>query len=145
MAEPAQIDGNLINDARPLAVEQQGAMPLPAGAATLAEQQAQTALLGNIGAGIITTPTHTVLGVTNATQVALIANPLALTRLFINDGALPIYLAKGVAAVANQGIRLNANGGWHSMSQRSGNLYRGAVNAISTAAGPTNLLIEEGV
>ena len=37
MAEPALIDGNLINDARPLAVEQQGAMPLPVGAATLAD------------------------------------------------------------------------------------------------------------
>jgi len=45
MAEPAIIDGNLINNARPVAVEQQGAMPLPVGAATLAEQQVQSALL----------------------------------------------------------------------------------------------------
>ena len=122
MAVRAMIDGTVIDDDHPLAVELQGD-----------------------SAGIITTPTHTFLPVTAASQEALAANANALTRLFINDGALVVYLAKGVAAVVNRGIRLNANGGHHEMSREIGNLYLGAVNAISTAAGPTNLLIEEGV
>ena len=145
MAGTHLLSGSTVTDAEPLAVEQQGVMPLPLGSATLAEQQTQTTLLQNIGAGIITTPTHTFLGVTAATQQALAANANALMRLFINDGALTIYLACGVPAVANRGIRINANGGWYAMAPKLDNMYRGIVNAISTAAGPTNLLINEGV
>jgi len=122
MAGNHVIGGTTVDDAHPLAVEEQGG-----------------------GAGLITTPTHTVLGVTAASQVALAANANRLTALFINDGALPIYLMKGAAAVANQGVRINANGGWHVISRPTGNLYLGEIYAISTAAGPTNLLIEEGV
>jgi len=96
-------------------------------------------------AGIITTPTSAPLAVTAVSQLALAANADRLTALFINDGANTIYLMEGAAAVANQGIRLNANGGSYQMSQPIGNLYRGAVYAIAAVAGPTNLLVKEGV
>lgn len=125
MTQRFVISGSVVDANNPLPVEEQGGGPT--------------------GDGIITTPTHTFFPVTNATQEVLPANAAALTRLFINDGALVIYLAKGVAAAVNRGIRLNPLGGSHYMSPKTNNLYRGSVNAISTAAGPTNLLIEEGV
>ena len=119
------------------------ASALPAGAAT----EATLALIRTAieGAGIITTPTSAPLAVTAVSQLALAANADRLTALFINDGANTIYLMEGAAAVANQGIRLNANGGSYQMSQPIGNLYRGAVYAIAAVAGPTNLLVKEGV
>jgi hypothetical protein len=91
------------------------------------------------------TPTHTVLGVTNANQVALAANASRKYALFINDSANVIYLKLGASAVVNQGIRLNANGGSYEMRSGDGTLYPGAVNAIAPVAGPSNLLITEGV
>jgi hypothetical protein len=50
--------------------------------------------------------------------------------VFVNDGTVPIYLSlNGVAAVASQGIRLNASGGSYEINLQ--NNYIGQVNAIT--------------
>lgn len=95
--------------------------------------------------GGYTTPTHSTLGVTTASQAALAANANRLYALLINDGDTTIYLKLGAAAVANQGIRLNANGGSYEMSRKTGNLYTGAINAIHGGTGTKTLTITEGV
>jgi hypothetical protein len=77
-----------------------------------------------------------------ATSVAaLAANTLRRWALLINDSDTAIYLMVGATAVANQGIRLNANGGAYEMSPNNGNLDTSAINAISTAAGKTLLVV----
>lgn len=53
--------------------------------------------------------------------------------LLVNDSDTEIYVALGVAAVLNQGIRLNSEGGWYEMLEGQ-NLYAGAVYAIASAA-----------
>jgi len=94
--------------------------------------------------GVYTTPTHTQPVIANATTVALAANANRLYALFVNDGTEPIYLKIGVAAVMNQGIRLNAAGGSYEISRRSGNMNVGAFNGICASGGMT-LLVTEGV
>ena len=96
------------------------------------------------GTGAYTTATHTTLGVTAATQAALAANANRLYVLLVNDSDAVIYLKIGAAAVLNQGIRLNANGGSYEMCRKMGNLNLGAVNAI-TAVATKVLLVTEGV
>ena len=61
----------------------------------------------------------------------------------MNDSDSAIYLMIGAAAVANQGIRINANGGAYEMSAANGNLDTRAINAISAIAGKI-LLVTEG-
>lgn len=92
-----------------------------------------------------TTPTHTTLGVTAASQTALAANANRKYALFINDSANNIWLKIGATAVANQGIRLNAVGGSYEMKSSDGSLNTGAVTAISDVAGPSVLTVLEGV
>lgn len=91
------------------------------------------------------TPTHTVASVATSSGVALAANGDRKYALFINDSDTTIYLYLGDTAVANQGIRLNANGGSFEMSAMNGNLYVGAVNAIHAGTGSKTLLVTEGV
>jgi hypothetical protein len=92
------------------------------------------------------TPAHTVLGVTAASQVALAANANRKYAVLQNDSVNDIYLFLGAGpAVANKGIRLNAGGGSYELRSADGSLYTGAVYAIAAVAGPSNLLITEGV
>ncbi len=92
-----------------------------------------------------TIATHTQIDVAPTSGAVLGVNTLRQCTLFINDSDTVIYLAFGQAAVANRGIRLNANGGNYSMSTLLGNLYRGAVNAIHGGGAVTkSLLILEG-
>jgi len=51
----------------------------------------------------------------------------------VNDSDTIIYLALGVAAVVNQGIRLNAGGGSFTMSKAD--LFKGDISAIHGGAG----------
>ena len=88
-----------------------------------------------------TTWTHSTLNVNAGSQAALAANANRKAALFINDSAAEIYLKVGAAAVANQGIRLNASGG--SFQLDSTLPSRAAVNAIAVAAGPYVLLVAE--
>lgn len=89
-------------------------------------------------------PTHTTLAVSTSTQAALAANAARRYALLINDSDTDIYIKFGAAAVANQGIRLNAAGGSHEMNITLGNLYLGAINAIHGGTGTKTLLILEG-
>lgn len=91
------------------------------------------------------TSTHTVATVTTESGVALAANGNREYALFINDSPdTVIYLKIGVAAVANEGIRLNAAGGSYEMSRALGNLCQGVVNAIHGGSGDKVLLVTEG-
>jgi len=92
----------------------------------------------------LTTITHTQPVIGAATTVALAANARRIYALFINDGTEPIYLKINVAAVLNQGIRLNAGGGSYEISNKLGNPNTLAVNAICASGGMT-LLVSEGV
>lgn len=76
------------------------------------------------------------------TTVALAANRLRVHAVFVNDSVQTIYLGLGVAAVMNDGIRLNANGGSYEINRD--NLFLGAVNAISNL-GAATITVAEGV
>ena len=91
-----------------------------------------------------TTPTHTAPSIGTTSTIALASNAGRLYALLINDSDETIYLKLGATAVANEGIRLNANGGNYEMSKKLGNLYTGVINAIC-ASGGKKLLILEGV
>ncbi len=87
-------------------------------------------------------PTSGGVAVAAATTVALVANRFRVYAAFVNDSVQTIYLGLGVAAVLNDGIRLNPNGGAYEITGE--NLFLGAVNAIS-AAGAANLTVSEGI
>ena len=89
-------------------------------------------------------PAHTTAAMTTTTGAALAANAARRYALLVNDGAVDVYIKLGAAAVANQGIRINANGGSYEISPSTGNLYLGAINGI-TATGTATLLVLEGV
>ena len=91
-----------------------------------------------------TTPTHTAPSIGTTSTTALASNASRLYALLINDSDETIYLKLGATAVANEGIRLNANDGNYEMSKKLGNLYTGVINAIC-ASGGKKLLILEGV
>ena len=91
------------------------------------------------------TQTHTAVNVTNVTGAVLAANASRRYALLVNDSDTVIYINLGAAAVANQGIRLNANGGSDEMAALSGDLYEGVINGIHGGAGNKVLLITQGV
>ena len=92
-----------------------------------------------------TTPAHTAVNVTTTTGAVLASNANRLYALLVNDSDTAIYIKLGAAAVANQGIRLNALGGNYEMSAMLGNLYTGAINGIHAGSGNKVLLMTEGV
>lgn len=86
----------------------------------------------------------TVATVGTVSGTVLSTNASRKGALFINDSDTAIYLSFGTAAaVASSGVRVNASGGVYEMTQTWGNLWRGPVTAISTAASK-KLLITEG-
>ena len=95
--------------------------------------------------GLYTVPTHTAPTIGATSTAALAANANRLYALLVNDSDTPIYIKLGATAVANQGIRLNANGGSYELSEKEGNLYTGAINAIHGGTGSKQLLVTEGV
>ena len=95
--------------------------------------------------GDYTTPAHTAVNVTSTTGEVLAANTSRLYALLINDSDTVIYLKISATAVANQGIRLNANGGSYEMSKKLGNLNTGAISGIHASTGNKVILVLEGV
>jgi len=98
-----------------------------------------------ISARAYTTPTHTAVNVTTTTGAVLASNANRLYALLVNDSDTVIYIKLGAAAVANQGIRLNADGGSYEMSAMLGNLYTGAINGIHAGTDNKVILLTEGV
>ena len=86
--------------------------------------------------------THTTASCTSSTGEALAANQARQAALFINDGTSVIWLRVGEASVANEGIRLNANGGSYFMAEVYGNRDTEAVNCITASATVVLLVIE---
>jgi hypothetical protein len=74
------------------------------------------------------------VGATSTT--VLTANDGRKYCALVNDSDEAIYVSLGTAAVMNQGIRLNANGG--SLEIAGERPYRGAIYAICTS-GSKNL------
>ena len=101
--------------------------------------------IGISDADAYTTPAHTAVNVTTTTGAVLAANANRLYALLVNDSDTVIYIKLGAAAVANQGIRLNADGGNYEMSAMLGNLYTGAINGIHAGTGNKVLMMTEGV
>ena len=88
--------------------------------------------------------THTEVTVLTSSTAVLSANTARRYALFINDSDTTMYLFLGATAVANKGIRLNANGGSYEMTIGQGNIYQGAVKVICSAT-PKTLLVTEGI
>ena len=89
----------------------------------------------------VSTHTAPVVAAGPASTTALASNIRRKYALFVNDSSNPIWLNLGNTAVASTGIRLNATGGSYEMMP--GNIWRGQVNFIGTAADV--LLVTEGV
>ena len=86
--------------------------------------------------------THAAISCTSSTGEALALNGGRVAALFVNDGTSTIWIAINQAAVANEGIRLNANGGSYYMDVNDNNIDREAVNCI-TASATVILLVTE--
>ena len=95
-------------------------------------------------AGEYATPTHAAVNVTTTSAVVKAANNDRKYLLLINDSDTVIYLKLGVAAVLNEGIRLNGNGSSYEISESKGDLYTGAIYGIHGGSGNKVLLITEG-
>lgn len=86
---------------------------------------------------------HVAYTVTDSSTEAVAANENRTYLLLINDSDTAIYIKFGAAAVENEGIRLNANGGSLEISDRNQNLDLRAINAIAGTTGK-ELIITEG-
>lgn len=103
-----------------------------------------TTLEGLLGPPGYDTVAHDVITTTTTSGEALAANADRRYALFVNDSDTVIYIFLGGTAVANRGIRLNANGGSYEISAKLGSLYLGVINAIHGGAGNKLLLVTEG-
>jgi len=88
--------------------------------------------------------THTEATVGTSTGVVLAANADRSYVKIINDSDTIIYLKVGAAAVVNEGIRVEANGGVFDMSADLGNLDTRAINGINGVAAGKVMLVSEG-
>lgn len=87
-----------------------------------------------------TVATHSAPTAGVASGVILAANINRRYALLVNDSNTDVYLALGVAAALNTGIRINANGGSYELSGT--NLWKGVINGISGVAGKIVLVTE---
>lgn len=89
------------------------------------------------------TMTHTAPSITTASGEALAANTSRNYVLLVNDSDTVVYIKIGVAAVVNEGIRLNANGGSYEMADEFRNIQYDAIYAIHGGSGDKVLLVTE--
>lgn len=90
-------------------------------------------------ANIIKINVSTGVSVTTASTKLLDASSGRLYAAIVNDGSVPVYISlDGNAAVAGQGIRLNATGGAYEIN--SLNQVVAQVNAI-TSSGSANVTV----
>jgi len=85
-----------------------------------------------------TTSDSVTIGTVSTEILALNTN--RLYALIVNNSTSSVYLALGVPAVLNKGIRINANGGSYEI--KTDNLFNGAINGIS-AAGSKDVVVTE--
>ncbi len=95
-------------------------------------------------AGEATNKVFTTASCTGTTAAALAANQGRVSALVINDGTSVVWIKVGEVAVANEGIRLNANGGSYYITNANGNLDRAAINCITASATVVLLVVECG-
>ena len=86
---------------------------------------------------------HTTASMSATSAAVLAANNDRKYALVVNDGAVDVYLKVGATAVANEGIRINANGGSFEMTREAGNLSDLAINGI-TVSGTATVVVTEG-
>lgn len=89
------------------------------------------------------TYTQVAVNVTVANGEALATSEDRKWALIINDSDTVIYCKVGAAAVLNEPIRLNANGGSFEISPQLGNFATGAINCIHGGTGNKVLLVVE--
>jgi len=83
------------------------------------------------------------VSVTTSSAQVLAANINRAKAILINDSDTVIYLARGMPAALNAGIRLNPLGGsWIEEPDHRGRIFTGPIFAISTAT-KTLLVTEE--
>lgn len=87
------------------------------------------------------TLTHSSVAVAITSTAVIAANADRIYLLIQNISDTAIDLFVGGAAVASQGIRLQANGGSIELSARNGNLDTRAINAIHAGTGTKTLLV----
>lgn len=87
--------------------------------------------------GTITTSNATV---TTSTTAVVAANGWRKYCVLVNSGTNPVFLALGVAAVADKGIYLAPSGGRYEINEQ--NLFTGAINGIAVG-GDSNVTITE--
>ena len=85
---------------------------------------------------------HTAVSCAATSTVALALRGSRVAALFINNSTQTIWIAINQTAVANEGIRLNANGGSYFITDADGNLDRDVVNCI-VASGTGTILVTE--
>ena len=85
---------------------------------------------------------HTTASCADTSTEALAAGEARLGALIVNDSTQTVWLRIGETAVANEGIRLNANGGSYTMAEVYENLDSEAVNC-SVASGTGTVLVTE--
>lgn len=86
--------------------------------------------------------THAAVSCANTSTEALALNGGRVSALFVNNSTQTIWIALNQTAVANEGIRLNANGGAYYISDTDHNLDREGVNCI-VATGTGVILVTE--
>lgn len=103
------------------------------------------ALLGFFmsGAASAQTATATEASCAATSTTALAANNGRTAALFVNDSTSSIYIRVGATAVANEGVRINANGGSFYISTPTGNAVTVVINCIIASGAAQVLLITE--
>ncbi len=97
---------------------------------------------GSAHAAEATNEVHSTATCANTSTAGLATNPGRISALLINDSTQTVWLAINQVAVANEGIRLNANGGSYYLTNADGNLDLEAINCI-VASGTGLLLVTE--
>lgn len=91
------------------------------------------------------TPTHTAVTAISTSGGLLTSNANRKYAFLQNIGSVDVFIKlASSAAVANQGICLKANGGFHEIGIAFGNLYTGTITCI-TASGSAVVLVTEEV
>jgi hypothetical protein len=86
---------------------------------------------------------NTKVSVGNTTTTLVAANANRRSLILVNDSNEDIYVARGAAAVLNEGIRLNAGGGTYEHDSKKSGAPVEAFNGIC-ASGTKNMTVQEG-